>query len=120
MIDDVPLRQKILIGDDTNLGKTDHNMELVSYHFDHTKKRSVLGYRCLQLGYHNGVNFFPLDMTCHVSQKRPNNRLRQIDKRTTGSRRRKEAFHRKADALVEMVRRVWIYGIDASFVVFDS
>ena len=100
--------------------KTGNNMELVSYHFDHKTRRPVLGYRCLQLGYHNGVNFFPLDMTCHVSSKRPNNRIRQIDKRTNGWRRRKEAFTKKTDALVEMVRRAWSCGIDASFVLFDS
>lgn len=120
MLDDVPLRQKMLIGDDTITHKTSTKMELVSYHFDHKVKRSVLGYRCLQLGYHNGVNFFPLDMTCHVSSTRPNKRIRQVDKRTNGWRRRKEAFTRKTDALIEMVRRAWSYGIDASFVLFDS
>lgn len=120
MTDDVSLQQKVLIGDDTITYKTGNNMELVSYHFDHKTRRSVLGYRCLQLGYHNGVNFFPLDMTCHVSSKRPNNRIRQIDKRTNGWRRRKEAFTKKTDALVEMARRAWSYGIDASFVLFDS
>jgi hypothetical protein len=118
--DDVPLRQKVLIGDDTITHKTGNHMELVSYHFDHKVKRSVLGYRCLQLGYHNGANFFPLDVTCHVSSKRPNNRIKQVDKRTNGWRRRKEAFTKKTDALVEMARRAWSYGIDASFVLFDS
>lgn len=120
MTDNVPLQQKVLIADDTITYKTGHNMELVSYHFDHKTRRSVLGYRCLQLGYHDGVNFFPLDMTCHVSSKRPNTRIRQIDKRTNGWRRRKEAFAKKTDALVEMLRRAWSYGIDASFVLFDS
>lgn len=58
--DDVPLKQKPLIADDTIAHKTGKNMEFVSYHHDHTSGRSVLGYQYLQLGYHKGVNFFRL------------------------------------------------------------
>jgi hypothetical protein len=100
--------------------KTGQNIELVSYHFDHMTRRSALGHQCLQLGYHNGVNFFPIDMAFHTSNKRPNNRMREIDRRTNGSRRRKEALEKKTDVLVEMLGRTWQYGIDASFVLFDS
>lgn len=118
--DDIPLRQKVLIADDTIVPKTGKHMEMVSYHFDHKVKRSVLGYQCLQLGYHNGTNFFPVDVACHTSRKRPNNRMRNIDKRTNGWQRRKEALEKKTDVLIEMVRRAWSSGIDASFVLFDS
>lgn len=118
--DNVPLRQKTLIVDDTICLKTGQKIELVSYHFDHKTRRSVLGHQCLQLGYHNGVNFFPVDMAFHTSRKRPNNRMRRIDKRTNGWRRRKEALDKKTDVLIQMLRRTWQYGIDASFVLFDS
>jgi hypothetical protein len=70
--DDVPFRQKTIIADDTIGLKTGQNMELVSYHFDHKTRRTVLGYQYLQLGYHNGINFFPLDVSPHASDKRPN------------------------------------------------
>ena len=53
-------------------------MELVSYHFDHAKRRSILGYQCLQLGYHDD----PVDMAVHTSKNRTNQDLKQIDKRT--------------------------------------
>ncbi len=118
--EDVPLSQKTLIADDTIAPKSGKKMELVSYHFDHKENRSILGNQCLQLGYHNGINFFPLDVSFNTSSKRPNNRLRDIDKRTIGWRRRKEALSKKTDTLIEMLDRSWKCGIDASFVLFDS
>ena len=118
--DDVPLRQKVLIADDSLVPKSGKDIELVSYHFDHKTKRSILGNQCLQLGYHNGINFFPLDVAFNTSSKRPNNRLRDIDKRTIGWHRRKEALSKKTATLVSMVDRAWNSGIDASFVLFDS
>ena len=95
-------------------------MELVSYHFDHKTGKSILGYQCLQLGFHNGINFFPLDVTQSTSSNRPNKKLRHIDKRTIGWRRRKDCFAKKTDMLIEMVDRAWKMGIDACFVLFDS
>jgi len=46
-------------------------MELVSYHFNHKKSRTVLGYQYLQLGYHNGINFFSLDVPLILLKKAP-------------------------------------------------
>lgn len=116
----VPLSQGVLIADDTIAPKSGKQMELVSYHFDHKAGRSVLGNQCLQLGYHNGINFFPIDVTFNTSSKRPNNNCRDIDKRTNGWRRRKEALSKKTDTLVQMINRAWNSGINASFVLFDS
>ena len=48
--DQTPFNEKVIIADDTLLGKTGENMELVSYHHDHTTNRSKLGYQMLQLG----------------------------------------------------------------------
>lgn len=118
--DEPPLKEKTLIIDDTIEGKTGKEMELVSYHFDHTRKRSVLGYQCVQLGYHNGTYFFPLDAAFHTSEKRPNTHLRSIDRRTNGWKRRKEALQKKTETAIDMVQRAWNQGVDASFVLFDS
>ena len=118
--DDVPLKEKVLIADDTIAAKSGKDMELVSYHFDHKVRRSILGNQCLQLGYHNGINFFPLDMSINTSNKRPNNRVRSIDKRTVGWKRRNEALNKKTDILVQMTDRAWKSGIDAAFILFDS
>lgn len=118
--DDIPLKDKVLIADDSIGPKTGKDMELVSYHFDHKSGKSVLGNQYLQLGFHNGINFYPLDMAMITSKKRPNNTMRDMDKRTNGWKRRKEALSKKTDILVTMVQRAWDAGIDASFLLFDS
>jgi len=112
--------EKVLIADDSLLHKTGREMELVSYHFDHTSKRSQLGYQMLQLGYHNGVDFCPVDICYHTSRNRPNERMREIDRRSSGWKRRMETFEKKTDMLIRMLSRCWESGIDARFVLFDS
>jgi len=74
--ENVPLSEEVLIADDTIAPQTGKNMEFVSYHFDHKVHRSILGNQCLQLGYHNGINFFPIDVVFNTSSKRPNNNCR--------------------------------------------
>jgi hypothetical protein len=118
--DQAPLKDKVLIGDDTILDKTGEKMELVSYHHDHTTNRSQLGYQMLQVGYHNGVRFYPVDVGFHTSKKRPNEKLREVDKRSSGWKRRMETFEKKTDLLVQMIQRCWQNGISARFVLFDS
>ena len=118
--EDTPLKEKVLIADDSIAAKTGKDIELVSYHYDHKVGRSILGNCYLQLGYHNGINFYPIDVALVSSSNRPNNRLRAIDKRTCGWKRRKEALDKKTTALLQMVDRAWHAGIDASFVLFDS
>jgi hypothetical protein len=50
MSDDVPLKEKVLIADDSICPKSGKAIELVSYHFDHKVRRSILGNQYLQLG----------------------------------------------------------------------
>jgi len=118
--DDVPLKDKVLIADDSVVPKTGNKMELVSYHFDHKSGKTILGNQYLQLGFHNGVNFYPLDMSMMTSSKRPNTDMKAMDKRTNGWKRRKEALSKKTDILIGMLQRAWNAGIDASFLLFDS
>ena len=118
--DDTPLKEKVLIADDSISAKTGKDIELVSYHFDHKVGRSILGNCYLQLGYHNGINFYPIDVALSTSNNRPSLKLRSIDKRTCGWKRRKEALDKKTSALLQMVDRAWHQGLDASFVLFDS
>ena len=117
---DVPLKEKSLIVDDTIAVKTGEQMELVSYHFDATRKRSMLGYQCLQIGYHDGRHFFPLDVALHTSDVRPNARMKEMDRRTNGWKRRKETHRKRTEMMVDLVRRAHAQGIDAAFVLFDG
>lgn len=59
-------------------------------------------------------------MAFHTSNNRPNEKLREIDKHTNGWKRRMETFEKKADILVQMLRRCWQNRISARFVLFDS
>jgi hypothetical protein len=118
--DHTPFNEKTIIADDSLLGKTGEKMELVSYHHDHTTNRSKLGYQMLQVGYHNGTRFYPLDLGFHTSKNRPNDQFREMDKRTNGWKRRMETFEKKTDLLVRMIQRCWQNGISARFVLFDS
>src|SRR5512138_1530534 len=118
--DHTPFNEKTIIADDSLLPKTGEKMELVSYHHDHRTNRSRLGYQMLQIGYHNGTRFYPLDLGFHTSRNRPNDQLRELDKRTNGWKRRMEAFEKKTDLLVRMLQRCWQKGISARFVLFDS
>ncbi len=119
-LDTTEFAQKVLIADDTLLHKTGKEMELVSYHFDHTSKRSHLGYQMLQVGYHNGIDFYPVDVSFHTSRNRPNGNSKKMDRRSNGWKRRMEAFEKKTDMLIHMLERCWQTGIDARFVLFDS
>jgi hypothetical protein len=118
--DQVPFNEKTIIADDSLLAKTGKDMELVSYHHDHTSNRTKLGYQMLQIGYHNGARFYPLDAGFHTSEKRPNEKLRQMDKRTNGWKRRMETFEKKTALLIQMIQRCSQVGISARFVLFDS
>jgi len=119
-LDTAEFAQKVLIADDTLLHKTGKEMELVSYHFDHTTKRSHLGYQMLQVGYHNGMDFYPVEVSFHTSKRRPNGNSKKMDRRSNGWKRRREAFEKKTNMLIHMLKRCWQTGIDARFVLFDS
>lgn len=93
--DDTTLKEKVLIADDSISSKTDKNIELVSYHFDHKVQRSILGKCYLQLGTHDGKNFFPVDVAFNSSLKWPNDRLRDIGKRNCAWKRRQGPSIRK-------------------------
>jgi hypothetical protein len=117
---DVLLKDKVLIADDTVTAKSGKEIELISYHRDHKTKRSILGTQFLQLGFHDGSHFFPIDGAFHTSKHRPNTKMRDIDKRTNGWKRRTEALSKKTDILVQMADRANKAGIDAAFMLFDS
>ena len=117
---EVALKDKVLIADDTVSAKTGKKIELISYHHDHKAKSSILGTQFLQLGFHDGSNFFPIDGAFHTSNHRSNDKIRHIDKRTNGWKRRKEALSKKTDVLVQMADRAYKAGIDAAFMLFDS
>lgn len=117
----VPLRDRLLTADDTINPKRGKRIELASYVRDHTLGRTVLGMSHLVLSYFDGKSLFPLDFSIHSSSiRRKDSFSKPMDRSTNASRRRKEAFRKKTDLLIEMLQRAWNHGIDAAFVLFDS
>ncbi|MGD9210988.1 MAG: hypothetical protein PVI90_09425 [Desulfobacteraceae bacterium] len=72
------LKDKVLIANDTVAAKAGKKIELISYHHDHKAKSSILGTQFLQLGFHDGSNFFPIDGAFYTSNHRPNNKTRRM------------------------------------------
>jgi hypothetical protein len=119
--DDVPIKDKLLIADDTANHKRGKKIELVSYVRDHTQKRSVLGFKHLVLSYFDGKSFLPLDFSIHASGKRPSGSYsKPLDGRSVSGKRRREALRKKTDVLLQMLQRAQKQGIDAAYLLFDS
>ena len=74
----------------------------------------------VQVGYHNGARFYPLDFGFHTSANLKDGRIRDLDKRCCGWKRCMEFFEKKTDLMVTMLKRCWQNNLSARFVLFDS
>jgi hypothetical protein len=75
----------------------------------------------LFLCWTNGKTFLPLDFAIKSGNKYKEDAIRQdVDKRTSGGKRRKEALCKKTDLMIEILNRSYQSGIDVSYVMFDS
>lgn len=116
---DKPLKEKVLIVDDSISTKTGKSIERVSNHCDHQVGRSVI-YNCyLKLSCHNGIKILPVDAALISSSNRVDSWLSAIDKHTCGWKRRKQDLDKKTTGLLQIVDRARHAGLDASFVPFD-
>ncbi len=66
---------RCLIVDDTDLPKTGRKTELIGRIFSHVSHSSLIGFKGLFMGYHDGKSFFALDFSLHgergKNKKRP-------------------------------------------------
>jgi len=113
-------QERVLILDDSTLPKRGRHIELVSWVFDSVLKKSTLGFKNLLLGWSDGFTFIPFDFSLIASSNQPNNLVKDMDKRTIGAKRRKDALRSKMDMALEMINKAYSSGIDASFCLFDS
>lgn len=115
-------RTQYLIIDDTPLGrKGSKKADMLSYIYDHVDQRTYKGYLLETCGWSDGYSFIPLDMVYTASSNKLINDIPEdIDKRTIGYKRRKEALMKKNDLAVEMVERAKNRGIIADYVLMDS
>lgn len=117
-------RIRVFIVDDSVMGRErSKKVELLARIFDHVSGRFVRGYNLLTLGWSDGYSFAPLDFTLMSSAKAQNRfcEMREdLDKRTSGYKRRKEAMSSKPDSLMEMVDRALKAGFSADYILMDS
>jgi hypothetical protein len=115
---------KVLIADDTLYRRNrSKHVELLSRVFDHIDKRYYRGFRMLTLGWSDGISFLPVSCALLASSKEKHRLVplrTDFDRRTNGSKRRREGVRKATDALVEMVSEALASGIHASHLLFDS
>ena len=117
-------RVKVFIVDDSFLQRNrSKKAELLARLYDHASHRFMRGYSMLTLGWSDGYSFLPVDFTM-LSSAKQSNRLAEmsedLDKRTHGFKRRKEALTRKPDALVQMLTNALNTGFSADYILMDS
>lgn len=98
-------------------------MELLARCFDHAsqKMRFYKGFRMLTLGWSDGATFMPLDFSLLSSKNaRINGISKNIDKRSSGYKRRVEALQSAPEQLPTMIQRALSAGVEASYVLMDT
>ncbi len=128
--DDQP---RCLIVDDTDLPKTGRSIELIGRVFSHVTQKSVLAFKGLFLGYHDGKSFFALDFSLHgeegKNKKKPYGlTAKQLKARyskprvksSPGSKRKQEYFTTKIENMIEMVRTAIGQGLRFDYMLVDS
>lgn len=124
---------KCLIVDDTDCPKTGKRIEFIGKIFDHVRRRWVLGFKLLTLGYWDGKSFLPLDLSLHhekgKNKKRPFglNRTelkkrfsKQRPKNSSGAKRARELSTNKIINAIKMIKRAVKHGFLADYVLADS
>jgi len=116
--------EEVLIFDDSTYDRSrSKKVELLSRVFDHTTHKYLKGFRLLTLGWSDGNSFLGIDFALLSSAKEKNryNEINpDIDKRTCGYQRRKEAITKSTELLEPMVKRAINMGIRAKYLVMDS
>lgn len=93
-------RAKVLIFDDSLFSRgRSKAVELLANVHDHTTNKYVRGFRMLTLGWSDGSSFVPLRFSLLSSHKQTNRYVEMredIDKRSNGYKRRKEAIQKSS------------------------
>lgn len=111
-----------LIVDDSMFDRNrSKSVELLARCFDHAKNCYCKGFRMLTLGWSDGKTFVPLDFALLSSSKSQINGISaNIDKRSSGYKRRLEALKSAPELIPEMIYRALNQGVQASYVLMDS
>ncbi|MCD2348449.1 transposase [Clostridium guangxiense] len=117
-------RVNVLVVDDSLYSRCrSKSVELLARVRNHVDHKYVKGFRLLTLGWSDCNTFLPLAFTLLSSEKEKNRLCSEnhnIDKRTNGSKLRKEAVLKSPEVMISLLKQVSKYAIPASYVFFDS
>ena len=126
-------RPRCLIIDDTDLPKTGRKIEMIGRIFSHVTGKSILGFKGLFMGYHDGKSFFALDFSLHgekgKNKKKPfgltSKQLKERyskprTKDTETHKRKQEYFTSKIEQMMKMIRTAINKGLRFDYVLVDS
>lgn len=119
-----PERVMCLVLDDSVIERSrSKKVELLSYVFNHVIGKTVKGFNMLALGWTDGYSYIPVGFNMMASadaKKRLAEANSSIDKRSNGSKNRKDAVLKKPDAAIKMIHNALKAGIKASYVLMDT
>ena len=117
-------RTNVLIIDDSLYRRArSKTVELLAKVHDHSTNKLVKGFRMLTLGWSDGNSFIPVAFSLLSSSKqkhRINEVKTEIDKRTNGYKRRKEAVRKATETMFNLIEAACKYGLPTDYVLFDS
>ena len=119
--------------DDSLLPKTGEKIEGIGKVFDHIKKKSVLGFRCLLYCFGDGKSVYPLDFSLHAEKGKDKKRpyglskkklkeryFHQRDPKSPGSKRIQELYRDKINTAISMIKRAAKHGFVPQYLLCDS
>jgi hypothetical protein len=117
-------RESVLILDDTAIERPRaKKVELLARIYDHCENRFLKGFRMMTLAWSDGASLVPLDFAL-LSSADPSNRYqgatKNLDRRSCGATRRREATTKSTALLVPMLRRALASGVKARYLLMDS
>lgn len=118
-------RVEVLVLDDSLYDRaTSKKVELLSRVYDHSDNRYRNGFRMLTLGWSDGASFLPLDFALLAGSEKKESlvhgEVKEVDRRTSGARRRKEAREKATVLAGKMVARVLACCPKVSYILMDS
>jgi DDE superfamily endonuclease len=115
-------RDSVFIVDDSMFERNRSKaVELLARFKDHATGAYYKGFRMLTVGWSDGHTFLPLDFALLSSSKSSINGMNEnIDKRTSGYKRRCEALQSAPQVIASMLDRAIEAGATASYVLMDS
>jgi hypothetical protein len=114
-------KRKVFVVDDSVYNKNrSKKLELLSRVFDHAHEQYVKGFRFLTLAFTDGVSLIPIDFALLGTKKILCDANPDVDKRSSGFKRRLEAVIDAPSVLLSMIDNAWDIIHKGSYIVFDS